>query len=117
MGDFLTEHKKHAAALHLIKLLSLRDALRASKRFAEALDYKITANDVGVHLSELERTIAKLEAEALASTEAPAGATCADTGRNAEGDDICTDCFLPEGATSKHAERCDCRRCRPELYV
>ena len=23
----------------------------------------------------------------------------------------------PEGVTSKHAERCDCRRCRPELYV
>jgi hypothetical protein len=44
-------------------------------------------------------------------------ATCVGTGRNATGDDICTDCFLPEGSTSKHPERCDCHKCRPELYV
>jgi hypothetical protein len=48
---------------HVAKLYALREGLMHALEMAVALDYKIIANDVGVHLRELERVIDRKKQE------------------------------------------------------
>jgi len=110
--------KKYTVELHASEIELLGEALD-SHAYWQLTEPHERRDGYTLSKSPKVRACVALAGKLLAATapKEPACATCADTGRNAAGDDICTDCFLPEGTTSKHADRCDCRRCRPELYV